>query len=133
MSKLLIVDDEQDILTSLKTFFEEQVPHLGVLTASSGSDGLKLLRDGRADLIICDYRMPGMDGVEFLKRAQRMAPDVPRLMITAFPEAGLAARVVREAGVSLMIAKPFDLGALVRTVRAMLEESSRVGRPVTVR
>ncbi|MBI2077599.1 MAG: response regulator [Euryarchaeota archaeon] len=82
--QVLVVDDEPDILTSLKTCLEAEFPNVRVLTAESGLEALHLMDKEPVDLIITDYKMPGMDGFELLAKAERIAPMVPRILITAY-------------------------------------------------
>lgn len=117
---LLIVDDEEDILTSLEAYFRRTLPNVRVLLAHSGSDGIKVLRRETVDLIIADYRMTGMDGLEFLSQAQELAPNAPRIMITAYPDAHLAVQARVATNVSLLVTKPFDVETFGRSVAAIM-------------
>lgn len=121
---VLIVDDEEDILESLASLFEAAIPDIEVTTATSGPEALDFLRQRPVDLIISDYKMPSMNGVEFLSEAERLHPETPRLMITAYPDPDLAAQAVRKAHVALLISKPFDLNYFVDVVRAVLKRNA---------
>ncbi|MCA1811798.1 MAG: response regulator, partial [Halobacteriales archaeon] len=81
---MLAVDDEPDILEGFAMLLEENL-RVHVVTATSGAEGLKILEHTPVDLVISDYRMPGMDGCAFLERAHRLAPGVPLVMVTAYP------------------------------------------------
>lgn len=118
---VLVVDDEQDILDSLETFLGSSLG-VTVHTARSGAAGLEILKDVKVDIILSDYKMPGMTGTEFLAEAAKLAPGVPRIMITAFATPELAAEAARDAGVILVVSKPFDLKYFVEVVRAVIEK-----------
>ncbi len=120
--RVLAVDDETDIRDSIKQLLELSLDNVEVITASDGQHALDVLRSGEFDLILTDYKMPNMDGLDFLKEAMDTHPDVPRLMLTAYPDPSLAARAVKEAGVGLFIAKPFDMEYLVDVVKTILRE-----------
>lgn len=120
--RVLTVDDEEDIRESIKQLLELSLDNLEVITASDGQYALEILESGEFDLILTDYKMPNMDGLEFLKRAMETHPEVPRLMLTAYPDPNLAARAVKEAGVGLFIAKPFDMEYLLDVVKSLLKD-----------
>lgn len=102
---ILLIDDEPDILRSLKDLIEMSLPGTKVIPASNGRDGLDILDKERVDVIISDFRMPGMDGIEFLYQARRHHPDIARVMLTAFADEELARRAISEAFVDEFISK----------------------------
>jgi YesN/AraC family two-component response regulator len=119
---LLLVDDEVDILESLRDIFLATMDDIEVLRASSGDEGLEVLDANAVDLILTDYKMPGMNGLEFLDAAKRLAPGVPRILITAFPDLDIAIRAINEAGIENFITKPFEAAQVIDTVRSILAE-----------
>ncbi len=124
--RVLAVDDEEDIRESVKQLLELSLDAVEVITASDGDRALEILESGEFDLILTDYKMPKMDGLEFLQKAMTTHPHVPRLMLTAYPDPDLAARAVKEAGVGLFIAKPFDMEYLVDVVRSLLRNPDKL-------
>lgn len=120
---VLVVDDEEDITTTLKTLLEHGLAGTEVRTASSGQAGLEILRTARIDLVLTDYRMPGMNGLEFMEKAAKVAPDVPRILLTAFPDVELALMALQEHHVAHFFRKPFDPGEVTQVVRAILDKS----------
>lgn len=115
---VLIVDDEPDIVESVAQMLEATVPGARALRAAHGVEALELLEAEEVHLILSDYRMPHMDGVEFLTQARKRWPEIPRFLITAFPDPQLAARAVKEAGVGLFVAKPFDVSYIAELLKA---------------
>lgn len=120
---VLLVDDEPDILASMKSLLESSIPGLKIITASSGRIGLDLLDRERVDLIVSDFKMPGMDGIEFLYQARKTHPTIPRSMLTAFGNEDLARRAVVEAFVGSFLSKGADPERLVEGVSRLLDYS----------
>ncbi len=118
---LLLVDDEPDILASMKTLLESSISSLKVITAASGRIGLELLERERVDLIVSDFKMPGMDGIEFLYQCRRHHPTIPRVMLTAFGNEDLARRAVVDAFVGSFLSKGSDPETLVEGVNRLLD------------
>ncbi|MCA1819903.1 MAG: response regulator [Halobacteriales archaeon] len=106
---MLLVDDEEDILSALRMCMARMLPGVDLETATSGAQALEILRRRPVDLIVTDFRMPGMNGLEFLREATKLAPATPRIMISAYPTPDLVAQAGGEYGIRLFIAKPFDM------------------------
>jgi two-component system NtrC family sensor kinase len=123
MSTMLAVDDEPDILQALAAYLEATVPGLRVVTAASGAEGLEELRRMTPDLVLSDYKMPGMTGLEFLSRVAREMPQVPCLMMTAYADSELAMRAVHEAHVRQFLTKPVDPQRLCAVVKEILGQA----------
>ena len=118
---ILIVDDEPDILSSLKLLIERSPRGIKVITASSGAEGLEVLRTTLVDLVISDFKMPGMDGIQFLVLARALRPDLPRVMFTAYADEKLARRAITEAFVSDFLPKTLASRELVSKVETLLD------------
>ena len=118
---ILIVDDDPDILDSLKTMLEATLPGVHVITAETGAIALDLLKTESVQLIITDFRMPGMNGAQFLSKADIVAPGVPRILISAFPEAILNDQVVDQLKVECFLPKPLDAKQVIELSRRLLE------------
>jgi CheY-like chemotaxis protein len=80
---ILLVDDEEDICSSFRLLAEAQLPGVQVHTATSPEEGLETLQRQPVGAVISDYRMPGMDGVEFLRRVRELQPEARRILLTA--------------------------------------------------
>jgi len=119
---ILLVDDEEDIRESLKALFETCLEGVDVKTAPSGQAALDTLDQSVIDVIITDYKMPGMNGLEFLSRAQKKAPSVPRILVTAFPDLEIAIRAINEANIENFFTKPFEPDQVLNVVRTLLHE-----------
>lgn len=122
---VLVVDDESDILDSLKALLESSIPGLTCKTAGSAQEALKSLDQGGIDLILSDYRMPGMDGLKFLEVARAKAPTVPRILMTAFPHLELAIEAINEARVEIFLTKPMDPDKLIGVIQDTLRSRKR--------
>jgi DNA-binding NtrC family response regulator len=102
--KILLVDDDEWIRDSLQLLFE--VEGCELLALETAEEGLKALHHQKYDIIISDYKLPGMDGLEFLKQVQISHPNAIRIMITAYINESLVSEG-KKIGVQDFIAKPF--------------------------
>jgi len=130
LGRILIVDDEQTVRDVLAEYFTEQ--GYAVATAESGRDALKVLESFRPDLVLLDIRMPGIDGVETLRRLREVAPAVSVIMVTANEDVALA-RDTLKIGALDYVSKPFDFAYLEQSVMAGLVNAGarRAGRAAT--
>jgi len=102
--KILLIDDDEWIRDSLCLLFEAEGCEL--LALETAEEGLKALHHQNYDIIIIDYKLPGMDGLEFLKQIQTSHPNAIRIMITAYINESLVSEG-KKIGVQDFIAKPF--------------------------
>jgi CheY-like chemotaxis protein len=104
MKRVLAVDDEQDLLDVVSEFFAGRYD---VVTATSGEAALEMIRRQRPDVVFLDVDMPGLSGLEVLKRP-RQSPSLPIIMVTVNTEIATAEVYLRE-GAFAFVPKPFDL------------------------
>ncbi len=124
--KIMLVDDDEWIRDSMRMFFEAEGCQL--LTLETAEEGLTALERQHFDIIITDYRLPGMDGLVFLEQIQDLVPNALKILITAYrsPEVTFKANRV---GVDDFIEKPFTSetieGSLSRLVAATQQKEQR--------
>jgi len=116
VEKILVVDDEKDVLVLLKDFF--QARSYEVVTASNGKDALKTFDAESPDIILCDIKMPVMDGFEFLKELRTTRKWTPVIMISALNE-HLNVMKAYEFEADYYISKPLNLETTLRAVQIM--------------
>jgi len=121
LGRILVVDDEAPVREVLTEYFSTE--GYAVEAATSGIEALIAVRGGRADLVLLDVRMPGLDGVQVLQRIRELTKSVPVIMVTANEDVGLAKETLK-LGAFDYVAKPFDYEYLDRTVSAGLVQSS---------
>lgn len=123
MPTILIIDDEEAIRNALRDILEME--DYEVEEARDGIDALSKIKQNSYDAIICDIKMPKMDGMEVLERAQLICPDVPIIMISGHGDIDTAVETVKK-GAFDYISKPPDLNRLLITIRNALDKSSLV-------
>jgi len=119
MKKILLIDDDQTLLHLLGEFLKDD--SFEVVSALSGSTGLRLAYDQRPDLILLDVMLPGMDGWEVCARLREMS-DVPIIMLTAKTTEADKLRGFR-LGVDDYVTKPFSFAELVARIQAVLSRA----------
>ena len=116
---LLIVDDETDVLFVLEDLFTSR--GYEVTKAPNGPKALEILESMVPDLVIADYQMPEMNGVELLKQVQQKCPETMRILLTAHGDLKVAMEAINEADVYKFITKPWNNNDLLMTIQRAME------------
>ncbi|MCL4457062.1 MAG: response regulator [Nitrospirae bacterium] len=117
---ILFVDDEENVLRSLKRLFIDD-DNIEVFTASSGKDGLDILKNNEIAVIVSDQRMPEMSGAQFLEKAKKVSPDCVRIVLTGYADVNAAMDAINKGGAFKYITKPWDDTDLMLTVLNSIE------------
>jgi len=125
MSKILIVEDEAAIRRVLVKILSEENDTYQVDEAEDGAAGLDKIKNNDYDLVLCDIKMPKMDGVEVLEEVKKIKPEIPMVMISGHGDMETAIHTMR-LGAFDYISKPPDLNRLLNTVRNALDKKQLV-------
>lgn len=118
--RILFVDDERNVLRSLERLFMEE--EYEIFTASSGQEGLETMeQSGPFQLIVSDYRMPSMNGVEFLSEVYRRWPETARIILSGYADTAAIVAAINEGRIYKFIAKPWNDDDLLHTIREVLD------------
>lgn len=125
MSKILIIEDEAAIRRVLTKILSEESDSYRVEDAEDGIIGLEKIKNNDYDLVLCDIKMPKMDGVELLEAVKKIKPEIPIVMISGHGDMETAIHTMR-MGAFDYISKPPDLNRLLNTVRNALDKKQLV-------
>ncbi|MDQ6471089.1 sigma-54 dependent transcriptional regulator [Flavobacterium sp. LHD-80] len=125
MSKILIIEDEAAIRRVLVKILSEENDSYQVDEAEDGVAGLDKIKNNDYDLVLCDIKMPKMDGVEVLEEVKKIKPEIPMVMISGHGDMETAIHTMR-LGAFDYISKPPDLNRLLNTVRNALDKKQLV-------
>ena len=118
MEKILVIDDDQSIRETLTTFLKRQ--GYQPMAAEDGSKGVELIRIEMPDLVICDYKMPKMTGLEVLEKIKEIDSSIHFIMITAFDEMQTTVDAMQKGAYDI-IEKPLDIDRLKITIKRALD------------
>ncbi|HUY02540.1 MAG TPA: response regulator [Rhodocyclaceae bacterium] len=125
--RVLLVDDDDAVLQALRRLLRRLPCAYGVISYeleiemfTAPSAALARAREREFDAIVCDYRMPEMDGIEFLKRARTLRPDAVPMLISGGGDRDAVERAFAEVGIFRFIAKPWDDATLVSALAESL-------------
>jgi CheY-like chemotaxis protein len=121
MKRILVIDDDEAVRKLFLLSLEET--GYNVYTVSSGMDGIKAFKEGQYDLIFLDLKMPGMNGVETLRKLRKIDRVVPVYIITAFHDEFFSQlKKAEEEGMDFdVLRKPFDRRQLITATKGILE------------
>jgi DNA-binding NtrC family response regulator len=123
MAKILIIDDEKSIRKTLREILEYE--KYQVDEASDGVEGLGMIQKEKYDIVLCDIKMPKMDGIEVLDKVMQLSIDTPVVMVSGHGNIETAVEAVKK-GAFDFIAKPLDLNRLLVTIRNAMDKSTLV-------
>jgi len=129
MSSILIIDDDQQLSKSFAKLLSQE--GFQVRTASSGEEGINLVRSSTPDLVVLDIRLPGMNGIETFQVIHELRPKLPVIMITAYGSTETTIEAIR-MGAFDYIHKPFDIPEMLRLIERGLESSRFMGQHVDI-
>ena len=125
MSRILIIEDEAAIRRVLVKILSEENKGYEVFEAEDGLAGMEIIKKEDFDLVLCDIKMPKMDGVEVLEAVKKIKPEIPMVMISGHGDLDTAVNTMR-LGAFDYISKPPDLNRLLNTVRIALDRKELV-------
>lgn len=123
MSRILVIDDERSIRNTLKDILEYEKYQVDL--AEDGIKGIEKIKAAEYDIVLCDIKMPGMDGMEVLQNLGEIAPDTPVVMISGHGNIDTAVESIKK-GAFDYIEKPLDLNRLLITIRNAMDKSNLV-------
>lgn len=123
MAKILVIDDEKNIRNTLQEILEYE--KFEVDLAASGPEGLELFKENKYDIVLCDIKMPEMDGIEVLENIQAVGSDAQVIMISGHGNIDTAVSAIKK-GAYDFIEKPLDLNRLLITIRNAMDKSTLI-------
>jgi len=121
IESIVLVDDEDMVLTSLSSFLSLETNYK-VHTFKSAADALKFIESNDISLVVSDYLMPEMDGISFLAEVRKIKPEVPRIILTGYADKENAIKAINEVGLYQYIEKPWDNDDLLIILRNGMEK-----------
>jgi len=121
--KMLVIDDEDIVLESCRKIFTEE--GFEVVTTNSAQEGLQLISDSSFEIVLCDWKMPGFDGMDVVEEVDRRSPDTVIVMVSGYPSVGRATEAMKRGAMDY-VPKPFSPEEIIQTVK------KAVNRKITV-
>jgi len=118
----MVVDDEEMVATALRSFLQFETQYR-ILAFTDPTLALEAVVDEGVDVIVADFMMPGMDGIEFLRQVRERRPHATRILLTGYADLENAVRAINEAGLYYYLQKPWDNDHLKLIVRNGVERS----------
>lgn len=130
MSKILVIDDEKAIRNTLKEILEFEKHEVDL--AEDGLVGIEMFNNCHYDIVLCDIKMPQMDGIEVLDKMEQSSPDVPVVMISGHGNIDTAVEAIKK-GAFDFIEKPLDLNRLLITIRNATDKTNLIQETKTLK
>jgi DNA-binding NtrC family response regulator len=124
---LVIVDDEEMVLTSIASFLRLETAY-DVTTFTRATLAIEHIERHDVDLVISDFLMPEMDGLQFLRRVRDLRPQIPRVILTGYADKENAIKAINEVGLFQYIEKPWNNDELRLVIRNGVEKKQLLGQ-----
>ncbi len=118
-SKILIIDDEENVLNALKRALRQE--NYDIFTADSAEKALPVIEAQNINLVICDYKLPGIDGIELLEKISCRYPEMINILLTGQADLKTAVEAINRATLYRFVLKPWDDETLQVTIKRALE------------
>ncbi len=129
--EIVLVDDEEMVLTSVRAFLTLETEG-NIHCFTRPAEAIRHLEFHPADVVVSDYLMPGMNGVELLIEAKRLQPEAARVLLTGHADKQSAIRAINEAGLFHYLEKPWDNAQLLLILNAAIERTQLLRRLQTM-
>ncbi|MCH7754835.1 response regulator [candidate division KSB1 bacterium] len=116
VERVLILDDEEMVLTSLRSFLELETDY-EIVTFTSATEALEYTKKNKINLVVSDYLMPEMDGISFLAKVKEIDPNATRIILTGYADKENAIKAINEVSLFQYIEKPWDNDNLKLVIR----------------
>jgi DNA-binding NtrC family response regulator len=126
--KILLVDDDEWIRDSLTLYFGTEGCHM--MAVETAEEGMELLKQQGYDIILIDYKLPGMDGLTFSKKIQEMRPDAVKILITAYKTKEVVSEA-RQIGIQDLIDKPFTIKTIEDSLSRLIQRNEKQIQSIT--
>jgi DNA-binding NtrC family response regulator len=126
--KILLVDDDEWIRDSLTLYFDTEGCH--IIAVETAEEGMELLKQQGYDIILIDYKLPGMDGLTFSKKIQEMCPDTIKILITAYKTKEVVSEA-RQIGIQDLIDKPFTIHTIEDSLSRLIQRNEKQIQSIT--
>jgi len=120
--KILLVDDDEWIRDSLTLYFSTEGCHM--LAVETAEEGMELLTQQNYDIILIDYKLPGIDGLTFSKKIQEICPDAKKILITAYKNKEIVSEAM-STGIQDFIDKPFTIKTIEDSMFRLIHRNEK--------
>ena len=127
MAKIVVVDDEKMVTSAFKALLKVE-GYNDAQFFNNPCEAVEYLKENKPDLIISDFIMPEMNGLEFLKSAKALYPEVSMILLTGYADKENAIRAINEVGLYKYIEKPWDNDDLLFNIRNGIERSNLIAK-----
>ena len=124
-AKILVLDDDELVTRTLKLLLKAQTSY-DVFLFNSASDAIEFLKENEVDLVISDFMMPEMNGIEFLSEVKKLRPSATTILLTGYADKENAIKAINEVGIYKYIEKPWDNDELILNIKNGVERSQLV-------